>query len=182
LVHDARQKLLPAIAKEMFATARQQFQAKDTARAEAGFMAVLALTDDPAWKASSEAADLRVLASGFADLSKAAAAAAAQAPPVPTPPPAPRTTVFEAPVVISQPLPRWVAPDITSAHREYRGQVKVLIGTDGKVKSATIQTPTHPSYDQQVLTAARSWLYKPALRNGEPVEAEKIVVVYLKGT
>lgn len=182
LVRDSRQKLLPGVARERFAEARQQYQAKDTAKAEAGFQTVLALTDDPVWKGSSDAADLRVLASGFVDLVKASAAAAAPKAPVaaPAPPPPPPTTVFVPAVVVRQTLPRWVAPDMASRNREYRGEVKVTVGADGRVRTAVLQTPTHPVYDQQVLVAAKEWQYRPATRNGQPVESDRVVVYYLR--
>jgi hypothetical protein len=47
------------------------------------------------------------------------------------------------------------------------------------VKTATIERPSHPLYDVRLLQAAKGWLYRPAMRNGEPVESEKIVAVQL---
>ena len=182
LLQDVRHKLLPTIAKDVFNEARAAFLAKQNTAALAKLSLVLTLANDSVWKDTPEATDLRTLASGFADLARAQLAALEQkAPPVEAPAAAPPTTVFEPPVVISQPLPKWVAPDMQSAHREYHGQLRVLIGTDGHVRNASIDAPSHPAYDEQLLVVAKSWLYKPALRNGEPVEAEKLVVVNLKG-
>jgi TonB family protein len=58
--------------------------------------------------------------------------------------------------------------------------VKIVIGADGRVSSATIQAATHPLYDTQVLQVARTWLYTPATRDGQPVEVEKVLTVHLK--
>ena len=58
--------------------------------------------------------------------------------------------------------------------------MRVVIGTDGKVKSATIEESIEPRYDQRLLAAARSWLYEPATRGGEPVESEKIVEIQVE--
>jgi TonB family protein len=58
--------------------------------------------------------------------------------------------------------------------------VNVRIGKDGQVVSATIQVATDPQYDKQLLSAARSWRYRPAMRNGEPIESDKIVTYSLR--
>jgi TonB family protein len=58
--------------------------------------------------------------------------------------------------------------------------VRVLIGADGKVLSASMQQSSHPLYDRLVLQAARDWLYRPATLNGRPVPSEKIVTIHLR--
>ncbi len=181
LFTETRRQLLPAIAKRLFAEARDHFHAKNQAQALGEFEVVLALATDPMWKDLPEAGDLRTLAAGFVDLAGSARAAAA-------PPEAPKTTfiadvkapVLTPPVPIRQALPRWVPPDLASGRREYNGAVKIVIGADGRVSNATIQGATHPLYDSLVLQAARTWLYTPATRNGEPVEVEKVLTVHLK--
>ena len=86
---------------------------------------------------------------------------------------------LEPPVTLEQTVPVWVPPDGASGMNAYSGAVKVRIGTDGRVKSATIERPSHPLYDVRLLQAAKGWLYRPAMRNGQPVESEKIVAVEL---
>ena len=181
LFTETRRQLLPTIAKRLFAEARDHFHAKNQAQALGEFEVVLALAADPVWKDLPEAGDLRTLAAGFVDLARSARPAAA-------PPDAPKTTsiadvkapVLTPPVPIRQALPRWVPPDIASGHREYNGAVKIVIGADGRVSNATIQAVTHPLYDTLVLRQARTWLYTPATRNGQPVEVEKVLTVHLK--
>jgi TonB family protein len=56
----------------------------------------------------------------------------------------------------------------------------VRIGADGHVVDASIATPTHPDYDKLLVDVARTWLYKPAMRNGQPIEVEKVVEFYLQ--
>ena len=58
--------------------------------------------------------------------------------------------------------------------------MKIVIGADGRVSNASIQAATHPLYDTLVLQQARTWLYTPATRNGQPVEVEKVLTVHLK--
>jgi hypothetical protein len=48
------------------------------------------------------------------------------------------------------------------------------------VKSATIEKATYPSYDAAILQASRQWIYKPATRNGQAVESEKLVAFQLR--
>ena len=181
LFTETRRQLLPTIAKRLFAEARDHFHAKNQTQALGEFEVVLALAADPVWKDLPEAGDLRTLAAGFVDLAGSARPAAA-------PPDPPRTTtiadvkapVLTPPVAIRQALPRWVPPDLASGRREYNGAVKIVIGADGRVSNATIQAATHPLYDTLVLQQARSWLYTPATRDGQPVEVEKVLTIHLK--
>ena len=74
----------------------------------------------------------------------------------------------------------WLPPDSAAGAREYLGAIKVRIGVDGRVKSATIERATYPSYDARILQAARGWVYKPATRNGQVVESEKVIAFQLR--
>jgi TonB family protein len=173
--------LLPTIAKRLFADARDHFHAKNQVQALGEFEVVLTLAADPLWKDLPEAGDLRTLAAGFVDLAGAArpAAPAADAPRT-TSLPEVKAPVMTPPVPIRQAFPRWVPPDLASGRRAYDGAVKIVIGADGRVSNATIQSATHPLYDTQMLQVARTWLYTPATRNGQPVEVEKVLTVHLK--
>jgi TonB family protein len=82
--------------------------------------------------------------------------------------------------VIQETLPIWTPPNPSVARNEYNGAVKVRIGTDGRVKAATMDRPTHPAYDTALLNTARSWLYKPAMQNGTPIESERVIAVRLR--
>lgn len=190
LLAETRRKIVPAVARRLFADARDEFRAKQTSTAQRLFQQVVTLATDPVWRESAEAEDLRTLASGFLDLldstkagdaavqPKATAAAAAVAA---TPAPAVSPVALgdmQAPVAISQPMPQW-KPGATTVGT-YHGAIKVLIGADGRVTQASMSKASHPVYDQLLIDAARNWLYKPALRNGQPVPAEKIVDFYLR--
>jgi len=63
---------------------------------------------------------------------------------------------------------------------EFRGAVRVRIDAEGRVVSAEMAAPVHPSYDRLLLVAAKAWQYQPARTNGTPVPSEKIVQVVLK--
>ncbi len=182
---DTRKAELPAITREMFSTARSRYQSKDYKPALGQFEEVLALTNDPAWKDSADANDLRTLASGFIDLSQAAIPKPPPPPPVevvvvpPPAPPRPEPIVVTAAIAIRQDMPRWSPPDRSIARQSFDGSVRIVIDATGKVTEAMMMRPTHPSYDVQLLRAARGWTYRPATRNGVAVPSDKIVEVHL---
>ena len=195
LLAETRRRLLPDITKHLFAEARDQFHAKNEAAAIRGFEQVLALANDSVWRDRPEAADLRTLASGFLDLLHPARGAenstantaatttplAAAAPTLTTAAHGAKASAALIPAIaLAQPMPAWRPPDAVSAQRHFTGAVRVRIGVDGHVVRATMDIPTHPDYDRLLLEAARSWIYKPATRNGEPVEVEKLVTFSLK--
>lgn len=57
--------------------------------------------------------------------------------------------------------------------REVEGSatIRVLVGTDGRVREASVVSATHPDFgDAAVRQALKAWRFKPATRGGEPVE------------
>jgi periplasmic protein TonB len=129
---------------------------------------------------------LRAVARGFSTLLVAAPAprppaAEPERPAAPPPAPSPAAaSTFVPAAVIQETLPVWTPPNPSIARNEYNGAVKVRIGTDGRVKAATIDRATHPAYDAVLISTARSWLYKPAMQNGTPIESERVIAVRLR--
>src|SRR4051812_25445986 len=72
LFADTRKRLLPVIAKQLYAEARDQYKAEQRVAALDGFKRVLALIDDPVLKNQPDAADLRTVVLGYVDLLQAA--------------------------------------------------------------------------------------------------------------
>jgi TonB family protein len=203
LFSDSRGRLLPDLTRKQFAAAREEFRAKNLGAAKEHFQAVLDLADDPSWRQNSDAEDLRTLAAAFLELASAApttasepsvssepsetarpsGSAAASPPADPTPAPVPivrQTTEILPAIAIDQTLPSWRPTDAVTALRRFTGALSVRIGKDGHVVDAAIQQATDPEYDKQLLLAARSWRYKPAIRNGEPIESDKVVTYSLR--
>jgi tetratricopeptide (TPR) repeat protein len=179
LFSKVRRRVGPSLVKTMYVDAKAALDRKDRDAAIAEFERMLKLADDPDVKDDSTVAELRLLGSGFLDLSRAipaklpAVAASVAAAPV-TPP------VVTPPLAIRENLPPWIPMDATSRFVEFRGAVRVRIDAEGKVASAEMAAPVHPSYDRLLLVAAKDWLYQPAKTNGTPVPSEKVVQVVLK--
>jgi TonB family protein len=196
LVSDAKKRLLPGIARKTFNEAREKYKSGDRAEAAKKFDLVVTLASTAGFKDTSEAEDLRTLASGFIELARASTPprpepkAPAPAPESPriaeaTPAAAPSTSKsavaspdVSQPVVVRQTIPP--IPSGITGIGSPTASVRVEIGTDGRVLNASMQQSSHPLYDRLVLQAAREWLYTPAMLNGRPVPSEKVVTIQLR--
>jgi hypothetical protein len=188
---EVRQRQLPEIARNRYATAKATFDRKEFPAAEQQFRDLLKLIDDP--DMGGRLADLRMLVAGFVDLATAAAAP----PPPPEPArPEPRREEPVAPAApaidpmriftaddegvvgaaaIRQEVPR-VPVQISSQTRE-RGILEITIDEMGRVIQAKLRLSLHPIYDSQLLAATRDWRYTPATMNGKPVKFRKIIQI-----
>jgi hypothetical protein len=180
-----RRTLVPEIAQKMYLQARAALDRKDKT-AEAQFEALVALIDSTSGQKGAGEDDepmlseLKLLASGFLDLSRAANTRA-ERPVDPVPALAPPATPLEitSPVPVNQTLPVWIPPDQAS-QREFRGAIRVFISDAGRVTGAELTPPIHPVYDRLLLQASKTWEYQPALRNGVPTASEKLIEVVLR--
>lgn len=190
---EAREDLLPGIARQMYLDAKAALERKDRSLAVTGFDALLR-TIDSAPELAASFGDLRILADGFATLSRAlpepspaaipAGPASAPSAPAPTSaaaPPAETSPQGEAtrPVVVRQKFPEWVL-DGVSRHQVFNGMLRIRVGVDGRVESAEMIRPVHPRYDEELLRATEGWLYQPATENGVAVASELVVRVQLR--
>jgi TonB family protein len=131
--------------------------------------------------------DLRVLAAGFLDLSRAAVgpppptpakpAVAAAAEPAPAKPAPAVTTNL---VVLKQDLPPVPYSLVAAGTGEYRGVVEVDIDEAGNVTSSRMIQTVHAFYDPILLKAAREWKYEPPRVAGKPTASKKRVEVVLR--
>jgi len=194
---DVRKQLLPRIVQQSYAEAKVAFDRKEMETAAIGFDRVLLLLNDPDLPASSGTTDLRMLATGFRDLSKVAPAPlpprAAAPPPMPSIPPAakpadapgpPRTygpndADVTPPVVISQQLPLWRPSKLSATRRDYQGALALVIDDRGNVESVTLLTSLQPEYNAVLLKAVREWKFRPATKGGLPVRYRKVVGIRL---
>ena len=195
---DARKRLLPALIQERYIIAKTAFDRADYKSAAEGFTQVLIALSDPDIAPAVKQpplADLRVLATGFSDLT----VRALTPPPVPVvplpvaapPPPAaipPRAAVA---VIYTQddknvlpPVPvRQDMPPFTGRSPFDRvGVIEVVIDPSGGVESASMVQPSEPLYDQRLLAAAKNWIYRPARLEGAPVKYRRRIQINLTRT
>ena len=203
---EVRRGLLPKIVQRAYADAKAAFEQKDPTAA-ALFDHVLALLDDGDLDAIPSFADLRTLASGFRDLSRAVAMASPPVTPVPqtddraappSPPPAPQADDSAAPstpdatpiatgidatvtppIAVFQPMPLWT-PRPAEARQEFRGTLEITIDENGSVTSANLASSVHPRYDPGLLNAARTWRFKPAMKDGAPTRYLQVMEIRLR--
>jgi hypothetical protein len=195
---DVRKRLLPEIATSRYAEAKATYDRQDWAAAERQFKVVLTLIDDP--DTGGRLRDLRMLTVGFLELSAKAAAppppapepAPAPAPAAPTPEPEPEPAaavpdagkVYDlddvgivAPVVVRQDMPK--VPSTVLPMAKPRGLMEIVIDDQGRVVSITVRGSIHPTYDSQLMSAAKDWKYEPARFNGFPVKFRKLIQIAL---
>lgn len=185
---EVRQRLLPELVSSRYSEAKASFDRKDFGVAEQQFRHVASLLDDP--QMAGKMSDLRVLVSGFLDLSARAAAPPpapkpAAAPVAPASAPSVRATpgrIYVAEdegvsvaVPIKQEVPR-VPNTITSQARE-RGLLELVIDEQGRVVSVMVRMSVHPLYDTLLVSAARDWKYLPATYGGQSVKFRKMVQI-----
>ena len=195
---DVRRRLLPDLAQQKYVQAKASFDRKEYRVAAESFGQLLDLFADPDLApvaGKPPLTDLRMLALGFRDLSAQAMApppapaappqpvapvvASAPAAPAPAPEP-PRIYASSdnkvlAPVAIRQELP----PFGGTLFKPVVGIVEVVVDENGTVVSAAIRGQMNPLYDRQVLAAAATWKYKPALLDGTPVKYRKFIQISL---
>jgi len=197
MYREAQSRLLPGAAKSLYATAKEHFEHGDIAASADEFRQVLAVISEVGPAGAPALADLKMLAEGFSNLadrqlaaraSAPAKAAAAESTTGGRPAAAPdnrATRIFDAndtdvapPIAIAQAMPVW-APRVDVEKKRYSGTMEVVVDETGTVASATITEPVYPSYDQQLLQAAKSWRYRPARRAGQPVKYRRSVSIVL---
>ena len=55
--------------------------------------------------------------------------------------------------------------------------IDVVINEHGTVDEVTVKQPVTPVYDKLVVAAAKTWRYKPALKDGVPIKFVSTVVI-----
>lgn len=184
-----RQRVLPGVARNLYIDAKAAFDRKAYPEAAQALEKTVKVIDTIEGASKADLGDLRVLASGFLELSRAShavppaasapATANAKAEPTPLPTPAlplPDTNL----VVVKQDLPQLPFSLASSGGGEFRGLVEVEINDAGSVTNARILQPVHALYDPLLLRAARDWKYEPPRIGGKPTASRKRVEIVLR--
>lgn len=103
--------------------------------------------------------------------------------PIPQPQPIPEPVRKEATMLASSELQPPYPASEQRAQQEGSITVRILIGTDGRVKSVEKVRGTSDAFfratEQQAL---RHWRFKPATVDGRPVESRKVMTVHFRLT
>jgi hypothetical protein len=184
---EVRQRLLPELVASRYGEAKASFDRKDFIIAEQQFRHVMSLLDDP--QMAGRLTDLRVLVSGFLDLSARAAVPVPESKPSAPPVVPPTPSILPMPgriyvaedqgvtiaVPIRQELPR--VPNAITTQARDRGLLELVIDEQGRVVTVMIRMSVHPIYDTQLVAAARDWKYLPATVGGRAVKFRKMVQI-----
>jgi len=193
----ARQRLLPALARDLYVKAKSSYDQKQLDAALAQFKDLSAVLSDPDMSAQAPGvADLKTLGDGFLRLTEAELAQRSSAPDAPTvteplgpasPIPGAVKVVFSdedkdvrPPVELMRKMPEWSPPTNATRQLEYHGVLEIFIDELGVVTGAQIRETVSTFYDAALIKAAREWRYKPAMRNGQPVKYRKLIGISLK--
>jgi hypothetical protein len=76
------------------------------------------------------------------------------------------------PVGVNPQLPRRLPPEVDP---NQLGQMELLIAPDGYVESAKLVKGPRNVHDSMLLSAAKAWQFRPAMKNGVPVRYRKTV-------
>jgi protein TonB len=80
------------------------------------------------------------------------------------------------PTPVFQQLPRWPS-DVRNFTPGVKGLLELVIDETGQVEFAVVRQGVHPIYDAFLVSAARTWRYKPATRDGKAVKFRKLIEV-----
>jgi hypothetical protein len=182
-----RQRVLPGVARTFYVDGKAAFDRKAYPEAIVALEKTVDVIDNIEGENKAGLGDLRVLAAGFLDLSRAAVgpppptpakpAVAAAAEPAPAKPAPAVTTNL---VVLKQDLPPVPYSLVAAGTGEYRGVVEVDIDEAGNVTSSRMIQTVHAFYDPILLKAAREWKYEPPRVAGKPTASKKRVEVVLR--
>lgn len=200
-----RNRLLPDMIRDEYRATRASMDKGQVAAAVPSLTRVKRMLDQARSLGAMDSTlnDLDVLVGGFlelakstADLASAEAAVKAVAPAPPAAPPAapaalptradatakgPRVyTVTDgdvvAPVTIRQVVPT-IPYSVARTMTGQSGVLEIVINEKGEVEKAVMREPVNAVFDSAVLTAARTWKYRPAMKEGQPVKYVKRVGV-----
>jgi hypothetical protein len=163
----SKQVLLPSLAANEYEVARTAFERGDYARAVAGAERAAALLEEP---------DLTVPAELRAEVSNLHASAIAA-----------RTGLEDriytsADTDVSPPRPvgrRLPAVPPAGLNAKTTGRLEILINRAGQVEAVKLYSPLNAYHDRMIVSAAKAWRYRPALRNGKPVRFSLVLSINL---
>ncbi len=208
MFQDVRTRRLPTAARELYMRARTKYDERSFTGAGELLRDLLTALGREDLESQAGLADLKLLAEGFLRLTETEIVKAGQNPaPPPSPAPAPvpvRPSESQrsagaalalggspAPVVYSQDdryvvgpvevtrrVPNWNPPP-TVKRGVYHGLVEVVISERGLIERIEMLVSIDPTYDPLLIAATKTWKFRPATLNGEPVKYRRSYEIIL---
>ena len=192
MFQQVRELTLPAAAKDLYAKARANYDAKRFAEARPQFEEMMAVLKEAASDSNPSIADLKQLGEGFLKLTYAELTPAPPPQPAPVAAPAPVRSapvlpkVFTSgdtdvvpPVEVTREMPAW-NPPASFDKLTFTGTLQIEIDERGTVGRATLLEPVTPAYDARLIAAAKNWKFQPATKDGMPVKYRKAITIALR--
>jgi TonB family protein len=83
-----------------------------------------------------------------------------------------------APIAVFQPQPIVPSTLLSLVRQLHRSsKIDIVINAQGTVDEVTVTQPVSPAYDKLIVATARTWRYKPALKDGVPIKFVSSVVI-----
>jgi hypothetical protein len=157
---------VPQRVQREYRRARALFDEKDYAKAADGFLQVVRLLDDG--ELTAAAGELRSMASDYAALSRATLSAMTRGPVY--------TSGDEG---VTEPVAlRLYLPDPAPGTPPSRlGVLSLVVDGEGAVESVRLQSPSNRYHDRFWVSAAKTWRFRPALKDGRPVKFLKRIMI-----
>ncbi|HMF94142.1 MAG TPA: TonB family protein [Vicinamibacterales bacterium] len=185
---DVRRRVLPQLIKDEYRNARAlAVEGAPDAESHLQHVRQLLGTAEQLGAWDETLADVRMLVDGFLELAhtepRSAPDTATAAVPAHSSEPAAIVSssadaAVIAPTAVFQPQPN-VPPALLELVRMLRrtSTIDVLINERGTVDDVTVTQSVTPAYDKLIVAAARTWRYKPALKDGVPIKFVSTVVI-----
>ena len=173
LFAQVRHRALPGALRDLLGRAMTANARREYETAAEQLALILAVTGDPARRNRDD---------GFADIDVAARALLAQVEPSLDEDREVDVYSFDdrgvaAPVEIARPIPLWTPTEGSVPQALHQGVLEVIIDERGRVVSASMHRPVHPTYDPTLLEATKTWRFVPATLDDRPVRFRKFIEV-----
>ncbi len=163
----SKRLLLPAMARRYYQEARIAYDAGDFSMAlTKGDRALALLRDadvDPSEAdLNSEVSNLMAMATAARTLEESRI-----------------YTSADRDVTPPRPIGRQLSTASLSGRSPLTGRLELVVGRNGEVETVKLETPVNGYHDRMMVSAAKAWHYRPALKKGRPVRYSMIMSITL---
>jgi hypothetical protein len=78
-----------------------------------------------------------------------------------------------------RPVGRQLSTASLSGRAPLTGRLQLVVGRTGEVETVKLDTPVNGYHDRMIVSAAKAWHYRPAMRKGRPVRYSMVMSITL---